>query len=72
MKSYCGKDHLGFQQERAQFLPRKTRIIERRWNILYNEDAHHRLKTAVRQEVWEQNFGNVDDGEEIDDFDPTL
>ena len=58
------------RMERAQFLPRKTRIIQRRWHNLYNEDAHIRLQNAVKADVWEQDNGDAADGDELDDFDP--
>ena len=55
--------------ERSQFMPRKLRIVQRRWATLYNAEAHNRLRNAVKQQLYTERFGKHNDGEELVGFD---
>lgn len=56
--------------DRAKFLPRKLRIIQKRWKKLYDAKAHTRLQCAVKNELhcWHHN----NDGAELADINPSV
>ena len=54
--------------ERAQFMPRKLRIVQRRWAQLYDSKAHVRLQDAVKRELYMRNHD--DDGSDLANIDP--
>ena len=55
--------------ERIEFMPRKLRIVQRRWTQLYDVKAHVRLQDAVKKELYTRR-NDDNDGLDLVDLDP--
>ena len=59
------------RRENATFMCGKLRIVQRRRHNFYNFGAHCQLKNAVKKDLYRKKHRDADDGDEMDDFDPS-
>jgi len=67
-----GVIYLQFQEElwEAQLLGRNLRFVQYYWKELTNIDEHLRLQNAVKQQLYREQFGDSNNGNEVEAFDP--
>ena len=61
------------EYERMTSLPKRLRIVQRRWEMLSDTGEHFRLQSAAKRDMYVRRFGCLDGSEETpEDYDPLI